>query len=98
MDKWCTEPRFAATQVLAVDLPIYRQPIVRVALIPDRFAATAAARTDLGSYESNILYVNDDAPEGRHVLVDDTGGAELAIVIPPPWVDPMAASTSLPES
>lgn len=96
MDKWCTEPRFAATQVLAVDLPIYSQPLVRVALIPDRFAAAAAARTDLGTYENNILVVNDDAPEGRHVLIDDTG-AELAIVIPPPWVDPMVASTSLPD-
>lgn len=82
MDKWCTEPRFAATQVLAVDLPIYSQPLVRVALIPDRFAA-AAARTDLGNYESNLLIVNDDAPAGRHVLMDDTG-AELAIINPPP--------------
>ncbi len=97
MDKWCTAPRFAATQATAVDLPIYSQPLVRVALIPDRFAAAAAARTDLGSYETNILIVNNDAPAGRHVLTDDTG-AELAVVIPPPWVDPMAASTSLPES
>lgn len=97
MDKRCTEPRFASTQVLAVDLPIYSQPIVRVALIPDRFAAAAAARTDLGKYEKNILFVHDDAPDGRHVLVDDTG-AELAIVVPPPWSDPMAASTSVPES
>lgn len=97
MDKWCSEPRFAATQATAVDLPIYSQPLVRVALIPDRFAAAATAHADLGRYESNVLFVNDDAPAGRQVLVDDMG-EELAVVIPPPWVDPMAASTSLPES
>lgn len=97
MDKWCNEPRFAATQARAVDLPIYSQPLLRVALIPDRFAAAAATRTDLGSYETNILFMNDDAPTGRHVLVDDTG-AELAVFIPPPWGNPMAASTSVPES
>lgn len=97
MDKWCTEPRFAATQTAATDIPIDGQPLLRVAIIPDRFAAAAAARTDLGSYESNILFVNDHAPAGRYVLVDDSG-AELAVVNPPPWVDPMAASTSLPQS
>ncbi|MAT04665.1 MAG: hypothetical protein CL424_06450 [Acidimicrobiaceae bacterium] len=97
MDKWCTEPRLAATQARAVDLPIYSQPLVRVALIPDRFAAAAAARTDLGSYETNVLTVNSDAPAGRYVLMADMG-EELAVVIPPPWVDPMTASTSLPDS
>lgn len=93
MDKRCTEPRFAATQAVAVDVPIYSQPLLRVALIPDRFAAAAAARTDLGSYEMNILIVRDDAPAGRYIREDDMG-AELAAVIAPPWVDPMAASTS----
>jgi hypothetical protein len=95
MDKWCTEPRFAATRAPAVDLPIYGPPLVRVALIPDRFAAAAAARSDLGTYETNLLVVTDSAPAGRYVLTDDTG-EELDLVIPPPWVDPMAASTSLP--
>lgn len=97
VDKSCTEPRFAATQARANNIPIYGQPLLRVALIPDRFAAAAAGRPDLGSYESNILIVDDDAPAGRYVLVDDTG-SEIALVIPPPWVDPMAASTSIPES
>lgn len=79
----CSEPRFAATRAAATNIPNYGRPLLRVALIPDRFAAAAAARPDLGSYETNILIVHDDAPAGRYVLLDDTG-AELALVVPPP--------------
>lgn len=67
------------------------EPIVRVALIPDRFSDAASARTDLGAYDSNVLTVRADAPEGQHVLVDDSGD-EFVLYVPPPWVDPMAAS------
>ncbi len=87
MDKSCTEPRFAAIQAVAASIPIYGQPLLRVALIPDRFAVAAAARQDLGRYETNMLIVSDDAPAGRYVLHDEAG-AELALVIPTPWVDP----------
>jgi hypothetical protein len=96
MDKSCAEPRFAATSAVAANIPIYGEPLLRVAMIPDRFAAAAAARPDLGSYESNILIVRDDAPAGRHVLRDEAG-AELPLVIPAPWVGPTVASTSLPD-
>lgn len=96
MDKSCAEPRFAATIGVVVNIPIYGEPQLRVALIPDRFASAAAARPDLGSYESNILIVRDDAPAGRHVLRDESG-AELPLVIPEPSVDPRTASTSLPD-
>ena len=97
MDASCAEPRFAATRAVAVNIPIYGEPLLRVALIPDRFASAAAARSDLGRYESNLLIVRDDVPSGRHVLRDEAG-AELPLVIPAPWVDPTAASTSVPES
>jgi hypothetical protein len=96
MDKYCNAPRFAEASSHAIDIPIYEPPIMRVALIPDRFGAAAAARPDLGTYESNILTVRTDAPEGQHVLTDDEGET-LLLVIPPPWIDPMAASRTDPE-
>lgn len=93
----CQSPRYAEISSYAVDIPIYEAPIVRVALIPDRFGAAAAARPDLGAYESNIFIVSGEAPEGRHVLTDDHGDT-MALIIPPPWVDPMAASRTVPEA
>ncbi|MEJ7801483.1 MAG: hypothetical protein WKF60_13250 [Ilumatobacter sp.] len=81
MDKWCDSARLAAVRSQAVEIPIYGPPIVRVALIPDRFATSAAARPDLGTYEANILTVRDDAPAGRHDLSDDVGGT-LQLVVP----------------
>lgn len=96
LDTSCSAPRIAAANTYAIDIPRYEPPIIRVALIPDRFAAAAAARTDLGTYEANILTVGADAPAGEHLLIDDEGERFL-LSIPPPWVDPMAASRTVPE-
>ena len=73
-----------------------QQPILRVALIPDRFGPAAAARPDLGTYASNILIVNADVPPGNETLTDDQGNT-LTLVVPPPWTDPMAASRTVPD-
>ena len=86
----CDPPRVAEATTLATDIPYLTQPIVRVALIPDRFAAAAASRTDLGTYESNLLTVAADAPEGAHVLTSDDG-EEFVLQIPGPWIDRLAA-------
>ena len=96
IDKHCDAPRYAVAISYAIDIPIYEPPIIRVALIPDRFGPAVAARPDLGRYDSNILTVRADVPDGRHVLTDDEGNS-LRLVIPPPWIDPMAASRTDPD-
>ena len=65
-------------------------------MVPDRFGPAAAGRPDLGRYESNVLIVRADVPEGKHTLTDDEGNT-LLLLIPPPWTDPMAASRTDPE-
>jgi hypothetical protein len=95
MDKFCEAPRVAAAASTAFDIPIYGQPIARVALVPDDFAPAAAARPELGAYDSNILILRADAPVGKHTLTDDEGNT-LMLLVPPPWTDPMAASRTDP--
>lgn len=96
IDAQCSPPRIAAASSSAIDIPRYEPPIIRVALIPDRFAAAAAARTELGSYNENILTVRPDAPAGEHLLNNEEGERFL-LSIPPPWTDPLAASRTVPD-
>lgn len=96
MDMQCSPPRIAATSSYAIDIPKYDEPLIRVALIPDRYSAAVATRTDLGTYEANILTLVPDAPTGEHLLIDD-GGEHSLLSIPPPWTDPMVASRTDPE-
>jgi hypothetical protein len=95
IDKFCSPPRLAAEYSRATEIPIYEQPLLRVAIIPDRFAPAADARSDLGSYASNILILHADAPQGVHNLIDDAGNT-LRLDVPAPWTDPMAASRTDP--
>ena len=96
MDEFCNPLRTAAEISPVTDIPIYEQPIMRVALIPDGFGSAAAARPDLGTYESNILIVDADVPPGNHTLTDNQGKTFM-LVVPPPWTDPTAASRTVPD-
>ena len=89
IDQTCPGAEYAS----AFDVPRYEQPIVRIALIPDRFAAAVSTRNDLGTLDGNVLAVSSDAPVGEHVLFDDEG-ERFVLVIPPPWIDPMAAAST----
>jgi hypothetical protein len=81
MDKWCDALRMAEHRALAVNLPIYGVGLVRIAVIPDQFADAAVVRKDLGTYQTNVLIVRDDAPEGWHDLRNNEGEV-LRVLIP----------------
>lgn len=82
----CSSTRDLAFETEAVRLPAGDAAGVRVALVPDRFAQPAA-RSELGTFDGNLLVIAEDVPAGSHVLTN-TAEETLRLEIVDPPIDP----------